>query len=1226
MDEGTKALELLVNRFPRLADGDRQILGKWLTDFEAGWSPQQLARTAADLPGLDTPLRRPALFGTLLVDLRRRWESGKPIAVEQYLHQFPELASEGREIVGLLKEEFEIRKGLGHSVSIDQYIDRFPNYASAIRRWVGAAKPTDGEIDLDSIHETITPRAVIDAVDDSADGEPTDAHPTPTLQRDLTRSGNAFLAPAAPGAVAHSAPTVAGRAPTPVPDRPRESQSASMSASLPRGMVMGEIRGDFGRYKIVRRLGRGGMGTVFLALDTQLDRQVALKVPNFNEDSNGPALIPARFRQEARAAAGLSHPGICAVYDVGSVEGVHYITMAYVEGSALSQRLKGNKPLPVEEAVSLVRRIAGALAYAHGTGVIHRDLKPANIMMTPAGDPVVMDFGLARRSDEQGTRLTADGEVIGTMAYMPPEQLSGDLTRIGPHSDVYSLGCILYETLTGRLPFDGPPATLIMKLLREAPRPLGELQPHLVGSPLDAVIQKAMAKKVSDRYQSMAEFDAGLAAAVGDRPRIGFTTMPGDRKAEPEPTLARDRRPEKTLTPMSSVSTLSSVTPPVSLLSQPSSRKRVPQSAMLAAVLVLLAVMGGVAAWQFGLGKLGSFFQKVDVVPVPPPPDTVLAKGPDSKKIEKPPVTVATKTGFGTPLIDSPPLTTVVKPPPVPLDNDKKKAKNLPEVTTKPPIVEETKPLVVVKVVPVIPPPPPPPPIPKAEIDRWQKHLDAAREKLGKRNGKGALEDLAAAVRDAPDKARKGATLLQRARVGLDFTDYKSARSDADQVAVFDSAIGDEAALIAADSNRQLWDFPGSLAACDRFTSPAHRNVALAEANRALAYIVMQDWEKASAAVDLALDSWAECPTALLANASIAFFHDHDVERAEAILAQAIERSPDDPSLRILRAQVRTKLRCFDDAIKDCEEAIKRCLWLEPHVVRIQAKLARDRWAYMNANGKKYSPMEIDIARVIALGTPDTAAEWIHHATLYRLKNDFAHALEWCNKAVDLQPNAVPGLLARAAVQIDLREYPAAVDDCRKVLELSPENAQALYLLGQVSFRKNELDDALDFYFRAERAEPRFVLPIRGRSDVHKKRNELDKTIELCDYGLKIEPDQPSLYLNRAFAKAAKLDLTKPAGPDFDSAVRDYDKSIEFDSSNPTAFNNRGLLWAKKKDAAQNDFEKAAQNFTDAIRRGPGTESYLRNRAAAYYRLGRDVDAESDVREADRIKAGLPKN
>ena len=629
MDEGTRALEQLVTRFPRLSDADRTLLRKLLADFEANWSPQHLARSVAELPGADTAIRRPALFGTLLVDLRRRWESGKPIAVEQYLQQFPELADEGREIVGLLQEEYELRKNLGHSVSIDQYVGRFPKYATAIRRWTSPAKQTDGEIDLEASHETLTPRSSGKSSDVSDDlAETTDPQPTTHGQKDLTNAGNLPAMPMpTPSPPAHASPPPAGAAGAAAadPDGPRESAHPS----LPHGMVMGELRGDFGRYKIVRRLGRGGMGTVFLAIDTQLERQVALKVPNFSEDSNGAALVPARFRQEARAAAGLSHANICAVYDVGCIEGVHYITMAYVEGSPLSLRLKGNKWLPPDEAVSLVRRIALALGYAHGTGVVHRDLKPANIMITPGGEPVVMDFGLARRSDEQGTRLTVTGEVIGTIAYMPPEQLSGDLDRIGPHSDVYSLGCILYESLTGQLPFDGPPATLIMKLLREDPKPIGELQPELAGSPLDAIIRKAMAKKVVDRYPTMIEFEASLAATVGEKPaaekpKVGVKTMAGDRRADPN-TLVRDR-PARTMTP-----------PPAGLMTQvqPPPRRQTSSSGkgaripMLLGVLALLAFVGCVAAWQFVpqlSEKFSSLFARSAVPPIvddPKPGDPI---------------------------------------------------------------------------------------------------------------------------------------------------------------------------------------------------------------------------------------------------------------------------------------------------------------------------------------------------------------------------------------------------------------------------------------------------------------------------------------------------------------------------------------------------------------------------------------------------------------------------
>ena len=434
---------------------------------------------------------------------------------------------------------------------------------------------------------------------------------------------------------------------------------------------------------------------------------------------------------------------------------------------------------------------------------------------------------------------------------------------------------------------------------------------------------------------------------------------------------------------------------------------------------------------------------------------------------------------------------------------------------------------------------------------------------------------------------RASATLLQRARVNLDLTDYKAAREDADQVAALDPPRTDDAALIAAEANRQLWDFPASLAACDRFTSSSPLRVAVCEANQALVHILTEDWEKAAAAVDLALVSWAECPTALLASASLAFCRDHDAERADVLLAQAIALAPEDPSLRILRAQVRTKLRCFDDALRDCDEAIKRCLWLEPRVARIQAKLARDRWDYVSG---KNPPLDVDIAAVLTLRpSPTTAAEWSsdrRRCIASALRNDFDEALKGldealrcCDKALAIQPKAVPGLLVRAGVQVDRRDFPAAVDDCRKVLDLCPENARALYLLGQVSLRKNELDDALEAFVRSELAEPHFVLPIRGRSDVHRLRKEYGKVIELCDYGLKIEPDQPALYFNRAFAKSQTGEL--------DGALRDYDKSIEFDSSNPSAFNNRGLLWASKKGAAKKEFETATEDFTEAIRRGP---------------------------------------
>src|SRR4051812_21697462 len=205
----------------------------------------------------------------------------------------------------------------------------------------------------------------------------------------------------------------------------------------------------FGRYRIDTRLGAGGMGAVYLAHDSILDRPVAIKIPRLAGDR---AAAAARFVCEAQAAAALQHPHICPIYDVGQVDGTHFLSMAFVRGEPLSARVGPGRFLEPDEAARIVRTVAGAMQYAHDQGVIHRDLKPANILLDERGEPIVMDFGLARRQAALGPQLTIQGELLGTPAYMPPEQAAGDVDRMGPASDVYSLGVVLYELLTGRQP------------------------------------------------------------------------------------------------------------------------------------------------------------------------------------------------------------------------------------------------------------------------------------------------------------------------------------------------------------------------------------------------------------------------------------------------------------------------------------------------------------------------------------------------------------------------------------------------------------------------------------------------------------------------------------------------------------------------------------------------------------------------------------------------------
>ena len=280
---------------------------------------------------------------------------------------------------------------------------------------------------------------------------------------------------------------------------------------------------EFGRYQIERSLGEGGMGAVYLAHDSQLGRKVALKTPKFarNSDRN----LISRFYREARSAATLQHPNICPVYDVGEIDGIHYISMAYIEGRPLSDLIDSKKFPPVASVVRVVRKVALALHEAHAHGVVHRDLKPANIMIGRRNEPIVMDFGLARqfgteeseRSDartEQTTtpsgakkveaRLTLDGTVVGSPGYMSPEQLRGEHDVIGPASDIYALGVLLYELLTRQLPFPGNGSlmSIIKSVISDDPPDASVIRPQL-DLRVVAICQKAMAKNAEDRYESM---------------------------------------------------------------------------------------------------------------------------------------------------------------------------------------------------------------------------------------------------------------------------------------------------------------------------------------------------------------------------------------------------------------------------------------------------------------------------------------------------------------------------------------------------------------------------------------------------------------------------------------------------------------------------------------------------------------------------------------------------
>jgi len=252
-----------------------------------------------------------------------------------------------------------------------------------------------------------------------------------------------------------------------------------------------------GRYEILGELGRGAMGVVYRARDPIIDRVVALKTINLALTGAALASFEARFFQEARSAGRLNHPNIVTIYDAGKADGVAYIAMEFLEGTSLREVLDEQPPLSIARILETVAQVARGLAYAHENGVVHRDIKPANIIVLRNRRPKITDFGIARLGEADGV----GSERAGSPKYMSPEQIRGDVTLDG-RSDVFSLGTVLYEMLTGKPPFAGPTVTEIMPAALEHTPPVPSVVDAHVPPELDGVVMRMLAQRPDDRYPS----------------------------------------------------------------------------------------------------------------------------------------------------------------------------------------------------------------------------------------------------------------------------------------------------------------------------------------------------------------------------------------------------------------------------------------------------------------------------------------------------------------------------------------------------------------------------------------------------------------------------------------------------------------------------------------------------------------------------------------------------
>lgn len=386
------------------------------------------------------------------------------------------------------------------------------------------------------------------------------------------------------------------------------------------------VGGRLGKYEIRSMIGRGGMGTVYLGYDPLLDRQVAIKVlaPHLVWEEG----FVERFLREARAAARLKHPNIVTIHDVGQQGDSFYFVMEYLEGQPLSELIRQQGPFRAEGALSLLRPLAQALDYAHERGLVHRDIKPGNVIVGPRGGVTLTDFGIAKAAQE--TALTTTGAIVGTPEYMSPEQARGE--AVDARTDIYSLGIVAYEMLSGRTPFGGTtPHAVLHQQIYEPPPPIRRVRSDLPAG-VDAVLERALTKEPNQRYATVSLFVEALAAALGGE----VTAMPVTEAPTLKAATAAKRRPSPRARPAGSAQPGVPVTPkPVRTAKPTAAGRRLPGWIWaLGALVALLLIAGMVTILLWGGGK-GS-------APTPSPqlamqPTATLVQTPEPAQVEPPP-------------------------------------------------------------------------------------------------------------------------------------------------------------------------------------------------------------------------------------------------------------------------------------------------------------------------------------------------------------------------------------------------------------------------------------------------------------------------------------------------------------------------------------------------------------------------------------------------------------
>lgn len=469
----------------------------WLELFEEAWQQRLppcldsfLQQVLVEQPALDADARRVLLEELIKIDLEYRWRQAEPEAawcLEVYASRYPELGGWDRLPLDLIGEEYRARQRWGDRPTHQEYVARFPHLGEALA-------------------------TVLDEIDTelAVEGEPPGRG----------SAADAGLPP--PEACAFQVPDAALHPPA-ERSGPRTIHYHSLGSSD--DLKEPQVRISIPGYEILGELGRGGMGVVYKARQQGLKRLVALKMILSGVQAGEEEL--SRFRLEAEAVARLQHPNIVQIYEVGETDGRPFFSLEFVDGGSLEDRLDGT-PQAARPSAELLEQLARAVHAAHQCGVIHRDLKPANVLLAQDGTPKITDFGLAKQLD-RGQGHTQSGDIMGTPSYMAPEQAAGRIKDIGPATDVYALGAILYEVLTGRPPFAGEDLLDTLDQVRsQEPVPPRRLVPKLPRD-LDTICLKCLQKHPLQRYASAEAFAEDVRRFLAGEPIHARPAGAGER-------------------------------------------------------------------------------------------------------------------------------------------------------------------------------------------------------------------------------------------------------------------------------------------------------------------------------------------------------------------------------------------------------------------------------------------------------------------------------------------------------------------------------------------------------------------------------------------------------------------------------------------------------------------------------------------------------------------------